>query len=297
MNILFVCTGNTCRSPMAEGLFNKLISDKNIKDIYSSSAGLSAFNGDEVSSLAVQSVKRYDVDISGHRARKLNEYLLLETDVFVCMTQSHKNILLQFIPQDKIYVLGGGIDDPFGGDSACYDECCDQIYKALIDLLENLLDEVNIVRVNESHISIVAKLEKEIFENHSIEEVIKNQYENGNTHFYLAFFQGEAVGYISTQSIANECSVLNIAVAQEKRCKGIGSKLLDKAIRDAVLRKDEFVTLEVRQSNKSAIFLYEKFGFERVGVRKYYYDKPIEDAIIMTKYLIAKGTTDENTCN
>ncbi len=143
MKILFVCTGNTCRSPMAEGIFKKLLEDKNITDIECSSAGLFAMTGDEVTQNSVKACQRFGVDISNHRARRINEYILDETDKFVCMTNQHASSLSLYVPQEKIIVLGGGIPDPFGGDLETYMICANSIKNALASQFDEIVSEVS----------------------------------------------------------------------------------------------------------------------------------------------------------
>lgn len=141
MNILFVCTGNTCRSPMAEGLFKKLLAEKNITDINCSSAGLFAMTGDEVTPNSVKACERFGVDISSHRARRITSFVLDETDKFVCMTFDHAASLSLYVDPDKVLVLGGGIPDPYGGDIETYMMCANSIKIALNAQFEQITAE------------------------------------------------------------------------------------------------------------------------------------------------------------
>ena len=142
MKILFVCTGNTCRSPMAEGMFKKILADKEISGIECSSAGLFAMTGDEVTPNSVKACERFGVDISAHRARRINEYILDETDKFVCMTNDHAASLSLYVPNEKIVVLGDGIPDPYGGDIERYMICANSIRTALSEQFEEIISEV-----------------------------------------------------------------------------------------------------------------------------------------------------------
>ncbi|MBQ7121642.1 MAG: low molecular weight phosphatase family protein [Clostridia bacterium] len=141
MNILFVCTGNTCRSPMAEGLFKKILADKGAKNITCSSAGLFAMTGDEVTANSVKACERFAVDISAHRARRITSYILDETDKFVCMTRDHAASLSMYVPSDKVLVLGDGVPDPYGGDLETYIRCANSIRTALLDQFDEITGE------------------------------------------------------------------------------------------------------------------------------------------------------------
>lgn len=141
MKILFVCTGNTCRSPMAEGLFNKIVADKELENIECSSAGLFAMTGDEVSVNSVKACERFGVDISSHRARRITAYILDDTDKFVCMTKDHAASLSLYVPSEKILVLGDGITDPYGGDIETYMICANSIKTALSEQFDEIISE------------------------------------------------------------------------------------------------------------------------------------------------------------
>ena len=75
MNILFGCTGNTCRSPMAAGLMNKIAIEEDL-DVRIESAGLFAAEGSPASDEAIEAMKKYDVDLSDHRAKQITPELI-----------------------------------------------------------------------------------------------------------------------------------------------------------------------------------------------------------------------------
>ena len=90
------------------------------------------------------------------------------------------------------------------------------------------------------------------------------------------------VGFVGVWLTPDEAHIITIAVRESHRGRGIGELLLIAAIALATLNEREVVTLEVRASNQAAQALYEKYGFERVGVRHRYYSDNHEDAVIMT---------------
>lgn len=140
MNILFLCSGNTCRSPMAEGIFKKLYGEDNRFSV--SSAGLATSDGIPVSENSIKACREIDIDISDYKSHCLNDNDLKNTDLFVVMTISHKMILqvhLQ-VPEDKIYILNNGIADPYGCDLDKYIECRNQIYSGIVRLYDGVLN-------------------------------------------------------------------------------------------------------------------------------------------------------------
>ena len=126
---------------MAEGLFKKMLAEKNIDNVDCSSAGLFAMTGDEVTDNSVKACERFGVDISSHRARRITSYILDETDKFVCMTPDHAASLSMYVPSEKITVLGGGIPDPYGGDLETYIKTANFIRTALGLQFDDIISE------------------------------------------------------------------------------------------------------------------------------------------------------------
>ena len=142
MNVLFVCTGNTCRSPMAAALFNKIAVERNL-DVRIESAGLFAHDGDPASTEAIIAMKKYGIDLLGHHAQTINTELLEKSNLILTMTAAHK-MVIEPSAQGKTYTLceyagmDGDIPDPYGGDVAEYEECADKIYEALLKVADKL---------------------------------------------------------------------------------------------------------------------------------------------------------------
>ena len=272
MNILFVCTGNTCRSPMAEGYLRS----KNIKNISVSSCGLFA-NGSPVSENSKNAMAEIGIDISSHISRPITRKDIEKADKIICMSPSHLQPLSD-ICKDKVSVLGSGISDPFGLDINAYRLCRDQIIKEI----DNLFGKITITPLKEEQIKYIAELEKACFSTPWSEITIKDAFQKG-TNFFLALQNGEVLGYLGISVILDEGYITNVAVFPNARKKGVATKLLDYLFDFAKKKALSFVTLEVRESNIPAISLYKKFGFENVATRKNFYDNPKENAIIMTK--------------
>ena len=127
----------------------------------------------------------------------------------------------------------------------------------------------------------VALLEQECFSEPWSENAILESFKN-DTLFFV-FEEGEKIlGYAGLQVVLDEGYVTNIAVTKTARRKGIGRALTQKLILAAEEKGLSFVSLEVRESNSSAISLYDSLGFKTIGKRKKFYKSPTEDALIMT---------------
>ena len=142
-----------------------------------------------------------------------------------------------------------------------------------------------IIKLNKEHLNDLKNIEDNCFSHPLSESNLLNSLENGRYCFLGFKIDAKIVGYISVFITEDEAYINNIAVLDEFRKQKIASNLLDQMIQYVKSVKCSFITLEVRESNLPAISLYKKFGFENVAIRKNYYDKPIENAIIMTKYL------------
>ncbi|MBQ6999286.1 MAG: low molecular weight protein arginine phosphatase [Clostridia bacterium] len=140
MNILLVCTGNTCRSAMAGGLFEKAIDDDGDGCISIDTAGINVYMPTPASENAVKVMEEMDIDLSDHMSKQVTKEDIDEADLVLVMTLSHRNTLIDLYPQhsDKIYTFpeyaygsDDEISDPFSGDEEEYRECAHQLKDAI----------------------------------------------------------------------------------------------------------------------------------------------------------------------
>lgn len=281
--ILFICSGNTCRSPLAEGLFKKYLKENNTDDVEVGSAGVGAFPGDGVSINSVIVAGNRGVDISDHRARNINPEHLLTTDLFFCMSDSHKAVLSRYCDENKIVVLN--VPDPYGRPIEAYEECAKQLENQFPKILERIENTTFVREMTESDIEEIAELEKMCFSEPWSENSLREELANETARFFVLRDSEKLLGYIGANNICNEVYITNVAVNEKYRGKGYGKALVNHLIKQSELEKAFFITLEVRKSNENAISLYEKCGFKKIGERKNFYSKPSEDALIYTYYL------------
>lgn len=143
--------------------------------------------------------------------------------------------------------------------------------------------DITIEKMDKSHISAIAEIERECFSTPWSENALSEELENPNSRFFVAVIGDKVIGYGGMHSVIGENYIDNIAVTSSYRKMGVATEILQQLVKTAENENGDFISLEVRESNEAAISLYEKSGFARVGVRRNFYQKPIENGIIMTK--------------
>ena len=124
--VLFVCTGNTCRSPMAAAVWKSFGGEAD-------SAGIAAQPAEDASANAVRVMRERGMDLSCHCAKNVTADLMAAATAVACMTERHADVLRRRYPQFayKIRTLPEEIPDPYGGDLAAYEACADSLTHAL----------------------------------------------------------------------------------------------------------------------------------------------------------------------
>jgi len=149
--VVFVCTGNTCRSPLAEGLFKKKLADRlgcgvdelPARGFLVISAGLAAMMGGAAAPEAVEAATAYGADLSGHVSRPLTPELAARADYLVAMTRSHLLTLTAGLAgagarARLLSPAGEDVSDPIGGEQQVYRDCAEQIWGCLDQLAEEI---------------------------------------------------------------------------------------------------------------------------------------------------------------
>lgn len=151
--ILFVCTGNTCRSPMAQGLFQKLLEEENLTEHFSTrSAGVAAFPGDSANPHTYNLLKEIGIDFADFRSTPASHHLLRESHLILGMTENHLFALQDLAPEEDAKLLlvanfhpdgsenehPSQIPDPIGQGPAAYEHTAEALTEHLTGLLAHL---------------------------------------------------------------------------------------------------------------------------------------------------------------
>ncbi len=140
--VLFVCTGNTCRSPMAQALFNHYTKD--IDGLCASSCGIYGDGLSPISENAKTALSEMGIEFS-HTSTPITKDAVENADIIIGMTANHARNIMSMFPEesDKVFTMPKDISDPYGGNIDTYRYCRDEIDEAVKMIIKNILGENN----------------------------------------------------------------------------------------------------------------------------------------------------------
>lgn len=151
-NILIVCTGNICRSSMAEGMLKKFLIENNLIDFNVISAGTNVYYSEPATKEAIIAASEIGVDIKNHKSQPITEEIIKNSDLILTMTENHKDKIFRMFPEakNKTFTLKEyvdndlndiNVDDPWGYSLDIYKKCAKEIEDNLLKLIEKIKNE------------------------------------------------------------------------------------------------------------------------------------------------------------
>lgn len=152
MNLLFVCTGNTCRSPLAEVIAQSEAENRGLIEVGVASAGTFAFPGSPAAGPGVAVAAAHELDLGDHSAQEVSLELVEWADHIIGMDRSHAEMVQRHVPDANVHVMtdylpanhalrGQGVPDPIGGDLETYEATYETLRMAIRGFLDALTPE------------------------------------------------------------------------------------------------------------------------------------------------------------